>query len=321
MKLNIFNREKLPEEIELEEDRTPNVRYYFKLLWRKLTKLFSINLLGIFQFIPLVIAYFIYFWADTTPSISPDCLSFPVLHGIATLDPTPGNQLLLVLCSPQYHLPIVTLWMNLLYVGLIALFAITFGWFNVGFTYLMREMINGRPVFIFSDLKHAIKKNAKQGFFMGILDFLILFVLYTNLSNLSNGVMAGFMGDVSYVANLAIAIVYLIMRFYLYMMLVTFDMKIVKIIKNALIFVMLGIKRNLLAILWIAVLLGLNLLVLTWLLPFGLLLPFFYIVSFPMFTTAYAAYPVIQRYMINPSPYADTNEPDDTEDESEHEEK
>ena len=91
-------------------------------------------------------------------------------------------------------------------------------------------------------------------------------------------------------------------------MAITFDMKITKIIKNALIFVMLGIKRNLLAILWIAVLLGVNLLVLTWFLPLGLLLPLFYLVSFPMFTTAYAAYPVIQKYMIDPSPYANTLE-------------
>lgn len=315
MKLNLFNREKMPEEIELEEDRTPNVRYYFKLLWRKLSRLFSINLLGIFQFLPLVVAYFIYFWADTTPSVSPDCLSFPVMHGIATLDPTPGNQLLLMLCSPQYHLPVVTFWMNLAYVGLIALFAVTFGWFNVGFTYLMREMVNGRPVFIFSDLKHAIKKNAKQGFLMGLMDFAILFILYTNLSNLSGGMMSGFMGDVSYVANLAIAIVYLIMRFYLYLMLITFDMKIGKIIKNALIFVMLGIKRNLMAILWILVLVGINFLVLVWLLPFGLLLPFFYAVSVPMFTTVYAAYPIIKRYMIDASPYASKADEETTDDE------
>jgi uncharacterized membrane protein YesL len=139
---------------------------------------------------------------------------------------------------------------------------------------------------------------------MGLLDFSVLFVLYTNLSNLSGGMMSGFMGDVSYVANFAIAIVYLIMRFYIYLMLITFDMKIVKIIKNALIFVMLGIKRNLMAILWILILAGINFLVLVWLLPFGLLLPFFYIVSIPMFTTVYAAYPVIKRYMIDASPYA-----------------
>lgn len=308
MKLKLFNRDKEPEEIEFEEDKTPNVKYYFKLLWRKLIRLVSINMLGVFQFVPLVAAYFVFFWADTTPSVSADGLSFPLMSGIAGLDPTPGNQILMMLCSPQYNLPIASWGLNLAYAGLILLFAVTFGWFNVGYTYLMRELINGRPVFIFSDLKHAIKRNAKQGFWMGLLDFAIIFILYTNLTNLSSGAMSGFMGDVSYVANLAIAIIFAIMRFYIYLMVVTFDMKIIKIIKNSLIFVMLGIKRNLLAILWIAVLVGINVLVLAWFLPLGLVLPLFYIVSFPMFTTAYAAYPVIKRYMIDPSPYAQATE-------------
>lgn len=304
MKFKLFNRNIEPEEIELEEDKTPNIQYYFKLLWRKLTRLVTINMLGVFQFVPLVVAYFVFFWADTTPSVSADGLAFPLMSGIAVINPTPGNQILLMLCSPQYNIPVASWGLNLAYAGLILLFAITFGWFNVGFTYLMRELINGRPVFIVSDLKHAIKKNARQGFWLGLLDFAVIFILYTNLTNLSSGVMFGFMGDVSYVANLAIAIIFIIMRFYIYLMAITFEMKITKIIKNAFIFVMLGIKRNLLAILWIIVLVGINFLVLSLFPPLGLLLPLFYIVTFPMFTTTYAAYPVIKRYMIDPSPYA-----------------
>lgn len=304
MKFNLFNRNAEPEEIDLVEDTTPTVAYYFKLLWRKLVRLVSINMVGVFQFVPLIVAYFVFFWADTTPSVSADCLSFPLLSGVATLDPTPGNQVLWMLSSPQYNIPVASWGLNIAYVALLLVFAVTFGWFNVGFTYLMRELINGRPVFIFSDLKHAIKKNAKQGFGLGLIDSVIIYILYTNLTSLSNGTMAGFVGDVSYVANLAIAIIYGIMRFYIYLMAITFDMKITKIIKNALIFVMLGIKRNMLAILWIIVLVGINLLVLNWFLPLGLIMPLFYIVALPMFTTAYAAYPVIKRYMIDPSPYA-----------------
>lgn len=304
MKFNLFNRNAEPEEIDLVEDTTPTVAYYFKLLWRKLVRLVSINMVGVFQFVPLIVAYFVFFWADTTPSVSADCLSFPLLSGVATLAPTPGNQVLWMLSSPQYNIPVASWGLNIAYVALLLVFAVTFGWFNVGFTYLMRELINGRPVFIFSDLKHAIKKNAKQGFWLGLIDSVIIYILYTNLTSLSNGTMAGFVGDVSYVANLAIAIIYGIMRFYIYLMAITFDMKITKIIKNALIFVMLGIKRNMLAILWIIVLVGINLLVLNWFLPLGLIMPLFYIVALPMFTTAYAAYPVIKRYMIDPSPYA-----------------
>ena len=316
MKLNFLNRNRDPEELEREEDKTPNISYFFKLLWRRFTKLLSTNLAVILQFVPLVVAYFVYFWADTTPSVSADGLAFPLMNGIARLDPTPANQILLAICSPQLNIPVVSLGLNLLYVGLIVLFAATFGWFNVGCTYLMRELVNGRPVFIFSDLKHAIKRNFKQGLILGLLDFGIIYILYTNLRNLSGGAMQGFMGDVSYVANLAIAIIYVMMRFYIYLMAITFDMKITKIVKNALIFVMLGIKRNLLAIVWIAVMIGINLLVATLFLPLGLILPFFYIVSFPAFTTTYAAYPIIQKYMIDPSPYAKNQNADQEEEEA-----
>ena len=83
-------------------------------------------------------------------------------------------------------------------------------------------------------------------------------------------------------------------------MLVTFDMKIRKIFKNALIFVMLGIKRNLLAILWMFILLALNVALIFAYLPLGIILPVLYLPIVPMFTTAYAAYPIIQKYMIAP---------------------
>lgn len=307
MKLNIFGRNKERQEIEEEEDKTPNVGYFFKLLWRRFTKLLSINLVAVLQFIPLVAAYLVYFWADTTTSVALDNLSFPLMQGVSILDPSAGNMVLLTLCSGQTNLPIITLWMTILRVALILLFVATFGWFNVGHTYLMREMINGRPVFIFSDIKHAIKKTAKQGFFLGLVDVAVIFILYTNLSTLAGGAMQGFLGDVSYVANLAIAIIYMFMRFYLYLMAITFDMKMIKIIKNALIFVMLGIKRNLMAVLWIAIMVGINVLVFLLYTPLGLILPFFYILSFPAFTAAYAAYPIIQKYMIDPSPYANAD--------------
>lgn len=303
MKFKLFNLNKDGKGVEKNEDTTPNVGYYFKSLWRKLTKLLSINLLAILQFAPLVVVFFTYFWAETTPTITD--LSFPLLSGVSHIDPSPANQILLMLSSPQLNIPVLSLGVILTIVGMVLLFALIFGWCNVGFTYLMRELVNGRPIFIFSDLKHAIKRNAKQGFFVGLIDFAIIFVLGYNIYNMGSGATANFIGDFFYVANIAIAIIYIIMRFYIYLMMITFDMKITKILKNALIFVMLGIKRNLLAILWVVILVALNVLLFVVYTPLGLILPLFYIVAIPMFTTTYAAYPVIKRYMIDPSPYAD----------------
>jgi hypothetical protein len=87
------------------------------------------------------------------------------------------------------------------------------------------------------------------------------------------------------------------------MMMITFDMKIRKMFKNALIFSALGIKRNLMAALGILLLLGLHALLMILLLPeviITVIVPFVYIFAAVGFITAYAIYPVIDRYMIAP---------------------
>ena len=106
------------------------------------------------------------------------------------------------------------------------------------------------------------------------------------------------------------------MRFYIYLMLVTFDLSIFKILKNALIFSALGIKRNLMAGLGILLLLALHVFLMILLLPeviITVILPIVYIFAAIGFITAYAVYPVIDRYMIAPYRKPRT-EDDDTED-------
>ena len=107
------------------------------------------------------------------------------------------------------------------------------------------------------------------------------------------------------------------MRFYTYLMLITFELKITKIIKNALIFTALGIKRNLMAVLGIAVLCAINVFLAIWLVPSGIalpiLLPLLYLMATLGFITTYAAYPVIDKYMI--APYASNSEETEKTDE------
>ena len=108
-------------------------------------------------------------------------------------------------------------------------------------------------------------------------------------------------------------ILYSIMRFYIYLLLITFDLKTLKIFKNALIFSVLGIKRNIMALLGIVLLVVINLLLILGGLSIGLvtplILPLFYLLGVSGFMTTYAAYPVIQKYMIDP--YTDEQNGDD----------
>ena len=102
------------------------------------------------------------------------------------------------------------------------------------------------------------------------------------------------------------------MRFYIYNLLITFDIKIFKLIKNAFIFTILGFGRNILAVLGIAFLIIIHVLLIWLLLPVGIsipiILPFFYIFAATAFMGTYAAYPIIDKYMI--APYAVENTED-----------
>ena len=106
-------------------------------------------------------------------------------------------------------------------------------------------------------------------------------------------------------------------------MLVTFDLSIYKILKNALIFSMLGFKRNFMGVLGIALITGIHILLIPLLITTPLsgipiILPFIWYIALVTFTSAYAAYPVIDKYMI--APYINQTNEDEEETEKTAEE-
>ena len=94
------------------------------------------------------------------------------------------------------------------------------------------------------------------------------------------------------------------MRFYIYLMMLTFDLSFKKLLKNALIFTMLGIKRNLAALLGIFLLVFLDVVLLLsgagFLLPLALAIPVLFLFAVGAFMATYAGYYVIKQYMIDP---------------------
>ena len=103
----------------------------------------------------------------------------------------------------------------------------------------------------------------------------------------------------------ALVFIYGVMRFYTYLMMVTFDMKLGKIFKNALIFTVMGFKRNILALLGMGLLSGIFAVLIIFLgqpIPAFYILPFLCLLGFCGFMYTFAAYPVIEKYMIAPPP-------------------
>ena len=94
--------------------------------------------------------------------------------------------------------------------------------------------------------------------------------------------------------------IYLVMRFYMYQILVTFDISIIKTIKNSVIFTVVGFKRNVVALLGIVLTLVITGGVMTIYMPLGIIIPLVIGISTIAFISAYAAYPKIKEIMIDP---------------------
>lgn len=301
-RFRLFDMNRDGKGVERGEDTTPNLKYFFKLLWRKLSKIVTLNMLMIFQVIPLIACLYLYFIATpTTPTqFYPE---YGALFGIQEASSSAISSLNLGIFSFQLSLPTYNTYIYWIIAALLVFEVVTYGWQKVGSIYVIRGLVRGDSVFIWSDFFYAIKKNLKQGFVLGLLDCLAMFALGFDIYYFYTSPQTG-MNNFMYVLTIALIVLYIIFRFYTYLMLVTFDMKLTKIFKNALIFVVLGIKRNIMALLGLIIITALALLLIFLLLPVGLgvtlVLPFIYYLGVCAFIYTYAAYPIIKKYMIDP---------------------
>ncbi len=290
--------------VEKGEDTTPNLKFFFKQFGRKFWKLVSINLIMLVQITPLLLCWVVTMIGPREP-VQSDPLYSTLLGAQFAAPTSEGATLLSFFSGLNYELPTRNTPIYWICAVLLIFHVVTYGWQKVGSTYLMRNLVRGEGVFIISDFFYAIKKNLKQGFVLGLLDCLFCGILIFNIISLNSMPLTG-MNNFMYWATIAIIIIYALMRFYTYLMLVTFNIKLTKLFKNALIFTVLGIKRNIMAVLGIAVtsalVLGLNILLLQYKIAVGIIIPFLFFLAATAFMYTYAAYPVIQRYMIDPVP-------------------
>ena len=105
-------------------------------------------------------------------------------------------------------------------------------------------------------------------------------------------------------SNIFIFLAFFFMRYYVYVQMVTFKLTIFKIVKNAMIFSLLGIKRNLAAFAGILVGVVLEAIFIFSfggiLLPFALAAPLILFLSAFAYMKVFAAYEKIDQYMIQP---------------------
>ena len=174
--------------------------------------------------------------------------------------------------------------------------------FLAGLTFVTRNFVREEHAFLLSDFWDAVKGNWKAFLVNGAVCCALYFVLSVSI-RFYYAMLPG--GDLYFIALcLCVAVAFLLVsaEYYVPVMIVTFDLRLWQIYRNALIFAIVGLGRNALLTALLAVLFfGLYLTQLTVLsLVFGLLFVLLLLFSLCMFLVNFAVYPLIDRVMIRP---------------------
>lgn len=273
----------------------PSIVNFFKVLWKKLGKLFSANILFIFANFPIfffLLALSGFFSENVT---SPVYHSWGPLYGAMGFENTASTSIFSGILGFHTETVMLNTATKVLF-GLTLLLFFTMGFAKVGTTYLYRNLMSGEPTFPFSDFFYVIKRNIKQSLILGFIDMFFIgsfaFSIYVLWGSTST------MDSVMFVFSIAMFIVYSFARPYAYIMVFTFDLKLGKIIKNALYFIILGIKRNICALIGVVLVVLINVGIYFIFQPLGIILPFIITIAICDFIGVYAAYPVILKYML-----------------------
>lgn len=308
----LFNFNKDGKGVKKEPEGPKNLKNFFPHFKNKFTKLVSVNMFYIFGNFPVLFLIFALSGNLDRTSTAPAYKMFSSVYGLLTHEESPVTAALFGIFGTQTGVGIPTVW-TYIFIGLSALALFTFGYVNTGTTYILRNMIKGEPIFMWDDFWYAIKRNKRQGMIMGILDVVLSVVCVYDIVffYFNTGVSA--MMNIMFYASLLIALIWFWMRFYIYIIMVTFDLSIFKILKNALIFSLLGIKRNLMATLGILAMIAITYVIMIYVLPIGIIIPFVILIADCAFMACYAAFPKIKQIMIDPYYDESANEDDGDE--------
>jgi len=312
-----------------EDDRNAprNFIFFFKLAGRNLSRIFYINITFLIANFPLLIMLLFPAKLFHLHALSPTSPIFLPLYGayeFGAASPTLSALWGFFGNPAVVDIPTPLAWATLIVGSVLLLF--TFGPASIGTSYILRNVVRGEPIFFMRDFWYAVKKNLRQGIIIGIIDLFISFMLVYDLIFFF-GKLGSFMNNMMFWATVFMILVYFSMRFYIYILTLTFDLKIRQIFKNALIFAFLGFKRNFVASVGIILTIVINIYIMMLYVPIGIVLPLIITVGLCMFMATYAAWPKIKEIMIDPyetptyESYADddndTDENSESEDDSE----
>ncbi len=284
---------------QVEFDKKLGFGFFFRLLKMRLGKFSASNLIFALCNIVIFVALIgLTGMLDGETSTAANPL-YAQITAIAKNDSGPSIASLMSIYGASTSLRVISEASRILMYSVVLL-VFTFGISTIGLVYNMRNVCTGEHIDTWHDYFYSIKRNFKQGIVIGILDVLIIFLLIYDI--IAYGVEANneFIFLVFYYASILFAVLYYIMRFYIYIQLVTCKMSIGKMIKNSFLLTALGIKRNFAGLIGAIVFVILFMYAYIILPQFSIILLCMFAFSFLTYIGVYCAYPIVKRYVIDP---------------------
>ncbi len=293
----MFSSKPITKDDEYSEIPT-NFKGFFVMLGRKFWNISNLNLVYVLCNFPVFFLLFVLTGQLDETRIVTSSPMFSSYFGFSSVSDSSILHAIFPFIGSFRTAFVPTTWSYVFY-GISALLILTFGLSNTGAAYCIRGYNRGDPIFIFSDFFGCIKRNFKQAVIVGLADVAISFLLiYDFLFWI--GQSGTFINSILVYFSIFLCVLYFIMRFYIYTIMITFDLSVYKIFKDAFLLTFLGLKRNFVAVFGILVLVFINLYLFVLLNSLGIMLPFIITIALGMFISGYASYPVIQKYMIDP---------------------
>jgi hypothetical protein len=286
--------------VEKNEPPKPGYIRFWILYFRNFNKMLLYGAVYFVVAVPLICFVFYLITMYVNPQIAVD---FYEAMENASKELAPEGETVIISSWFIILFTIITAVPPYISLPLVAISAIVFGPINCGIVYCMRNHAREEHAW-FSDIFVRAWRNVKQGLFFGFLDLAVIISAFIYLFSPDTLGLPDWLFAYLRLLALGIFLVYLIMRWYIYQMAVTFNLRILGILKNAWVFVILGLGRNLIAgvlsVLFIA---------------FWVLFPLFYPATMPFvllmmlslfwsmlwFLQVFTTYPVMHKYLVAPA--------------------
>lgn len=185
-----------------------------------------------------------------------------------------------------------------------------------GFTYIIRNFQREEHAWLMSDFKDNFKSNFKQATILGFIDTVVYYSLYVafefyrvGFAQLNPGMAQ--MTPLLIAVIVVAAIVYTWMHYYLYVMMVTFDLKLKDMFRNALLFAIGKLPLNIFITLVCGAIIIASIL---YNMLIGIIATFLITLSLIGYIVIFSVYPTIDNYLIKPVTASDDDDDDDIPD-------